>query len=91
MFEAWCAEGARILRRAPLKKGDMPKLVAKALTLLEAAGSLEDLDILPESVRQEHNLMPWLQVGHIGFFDRLFCSREKEQSNPASTELAGQK
>jgi hypothetical protein len=91
MFEAWCAEGAHILRRAPLKKGDMPKLVAKALTILEAAGSLEDLDILPESVRQEQNLMPWLQVGHLGFFDRFSSSRRKGAINISQYRVAGQK
>lgn len=52
-----------MLCRTPLKKGDMPKLVAKALIFLEAAGAMNEMDILPDSVRQEHSLMPWLQVG----------------------------
>ncbi|EIE26488.1 P-loop containing nucleoside triphosphate hydrolase protein [Coccomyxa subellipsoidea C-169] len=49
-------------QRAPLKKGDMPKLVSKALTILETAGAVNDMDILPEPVREEHSLMPWLQA-----------------------------
>lgn len=45
-----------------MKKGDIPKLMSKALAILEGAVGAADMDILPESICQEHNLMPWLQV-----------------------------
>lgn len=49
--------------RTPLKKSDVPKLMAKALTILEAASAdAHNVDILPESLRKQHNLMDWLQV-----------------------------
>ncbi|CAL8466793.1 g6329 [Coccomyxa elongata] len=49
-------------QRSPLKKGDIPKLMTKALAILEAAVGAEDVDILPESLCQEYNLVPWLQA-----------------------------
>jgi hypothetical protein len=50
------------LCRSPLKKGDMPKLISKALAYLESTVDKDDVDILPESVREKHSLMQWHQA-----------------------------
>lgn len=55
----------------------MPKLVSKALTILETAGAVNDMDILPEPVREEHSLMPWLQV---------YCARSLRGTVQSVTE-----
>ena len=49
-------------RRSPLKSKSIPKLVAKALSALDALPGAADMEILPEQVCQERNLMPWCQV-----------------------------
>ena len=61
------------LYRTPLKAKAIPKLVAKALSALDALPGAEDMDIIPEAICAHYSLMPWHQVSHPMPCRRAIC------------------
>lgn len=67
-----------VVCRTPLKAKAIPKLVAKALSAVEALPGADDMDILPEQISAQHSLMPWRQVQTSHLVKQHACQESHE-------------